>query len=322
MAIACTRADVALTQVGKQIWPQGSSPLLTIVCMTYNHEWFLEDCLAGFLKQETSFPVQIVIHDDASSDRTPEIIREHKERHPQLIETILQSANMYSEGCRPGVFIKPLIKGKYVALCEGDDYWTDPQKLEKQVRFLEDNPDYVLSFHDAKVINEQGQFIKGSKMPVAAKRDVSSEQLIKVATFILNLSLVYRNVALPTAPEARFILNGDNFNTSRLGWYGKGKYHADIQPAVYRVHPGGVWSCISESKKKTAKMTSFLWMSHYYARVGEKRIARHFKAKALIEMFRYIGLERRWAWPFLVSPAIVERIGAVVRARLYRGRDL
>ena len=132
-----------------------SSPLLSICCITYNHENFIRQALDGCLMQQTNFPIEIIIHDDASTDNTANIIREYQGKHPHLIKTILQRENQYSAmgfGFISNVFKEA--QGKYIALCEGDDYWTDPLKLQKQVDFLEANPDFAICFHNAVVINE------------------------------------------------------------------------------------------------------------------------------------------------------------------------
>src|SRR6056297_583375 len=111
-------------------WYDGpSNPIVSISCITYNHEPYIEDALEGFLLQETDFPFEILIHDDASTDHTADIIREYESTFPTLIKPIYQSENQYSQGNRPGIINIKRAKGEYIALCEGDDYWTDPFKL-------------------------------------------------------------------------------------------------------------------------------------------------------------------------------------------------
>jgi len=129
------------------------NPIVSICCITYNHEKYIRDAIEGFLMQKTNFTFEILIHDDASTDKTAEIVREYEQKYPQLIKPIYQTENQYSKGINPGVeFLFPRAHGKYIALCEGDDYWTDPMKLQKQVDFLEANPDCSLCFHASKSI--------------------------------------------------------------------------------------------------------------------------------------------------------------------------
>ena len=109
-------------------------PLLSICCVTYNHKKYIRQCLDSFLMQKTNFKFEIIIHDDASTDGTADIIKEYYEKYPDIIKPIFQTENQFSQGKSISkTFIYPRIKGKYVALCEGDDYWTDPYKLQKQV---------------------------------------------------------------------------------------------------------------------------------------------------------------------------------------------
>lgn len=136
-------------------WPEGTVPLVTIRCITYNHVNFIRDAIEGFLMQETTFPVEILIHDDASTDGTAEIVRDYEARYPWLIKAIYQTENQYSKGNKPGQFLRPLRRGKYIAMCEGDDYWTDPKKLEIQVGYLEENSTLDIAFHPAIQINQE-----------------------------------------------------------------------------------------------------------------------------------------------------------------------
>jgi Glycosyltransferases involved in cell wall biogenesis len=124
-------------------------PLVTIRCITYNHEPYIRQCLEGFVMQKTNFKFEAVVHDDASTDKTADIVREYAERYPDIIKPIYEIENQYSK--RNTVIsdkINALTKGKYIALCEGDDYWIDPLKLQKQVDFLEANPEYGMCYTD------------------------------------------------------------------------------------------------------------------------------------------------------------------------------
>ena len=125
-------------------------PLVTVISITYNHESYIRDCLEGFLMQKTNFPVEVIVHDDASTDHTADIIREYYEKRPDLFHAIIQSVNHRYRNSPVFAPVLAMAQGKYVALCEGDDYWTDPLKLQKQIDFLESHPDYSLCFHRIK----------------------------------------------------------------------------------------------------------------------------------------------------------------------------
>ena len=122
-----------------------STPLVSIICEVFNHEPYIRQCLDGFVSQKTSFPIEVLIHDDASTDRSATIIREYEKNYPGLFKPIYQSENQYSKGVNIWCDIQfARAKGKYIAICEGDDYWTDPLKIQKQVDFMEGHPDYTL----------------------------------------------------------------------------------------------------------------------------------------------------------------------------------
>jgi glycosyltransferase involved in cell wall biosynthesis len=254
--------------------------LVSVCCITYDHEAFIAQALEGFLMQRTTFSFEVIVHDDASTDATASIIRSYQERFPDKIKPIFQTVNQYS--IAPGrmtTIVHKAARGRYIALCEGDDYWTDPLKLQKQVDFLEANPDYSVTYHDARVEDAEGRLLLASKIPAGKARDYNEQELLMNETFILTLTIVYRNdplVALDNAHETEMILNGDNFLTSRLGLTGKGKYMADIGPAVYREHGGGIWSSQNEEVRKLTQVSSWMWMGAYYNRIGRPDLARRF----------------------------------------------
>lgn len=128
-------------------------PTVIVWCLTYNQKDFIRDALEGFVMQQTHFPFEVIVHDDASTDGTTDIIMEYAERYPEIIKPMIEHQNQWQKGG-----LKHIIeimnekhrRGKYIAFCEGDDYWTDPKKLQRQVDFLENHPDYSMCFHSAK----------------------------------------------------------------------------------------------------------------------------------------------------------------------------
>ena len=119
-------------KITEQSWPEGTVPVVTIRCITYNHAKFIRDAIEGFLMQETTFPVEILIHDDASTDGTADIIREYAAKYPQVFHTVFQTENQYSKGSEAWARVREhvggLVRGEFIALCEGDDYWTSAEK--------------------------------------------------------------------------------------------------------------------------------------------------------------------------------------------------
>ncbi len=254
-------------------------PVVSILCATFNHFPLIRDALNGFLMQETSFPFNIVIHDDASSDGTADVLREYEKRFPRIIQVIIQSTNLYSQGLRRDKFVKPYCKGRYIAWCEGDDYWLDPKKLQIQVGFLEENPDFVMSGHDAVVVDEFGVVRRLGQLPGSQKRDFDCNELIHGQAWILTMSRVSRNVEMEPAFESRFIQAGDVFLSSRMGLYGKYKFHSDIVPACYRRHAGGIWSLTSENDRFAATVSTLLWIGRFYRRINKDEVAKQFEKR-------------------------------------------
>jgi glycosyltransferase involved in cell wall biosynthesis len=176
------------------------SPLVSICSITFNHEPYIRDAIEGFLMQKTDFKFEIIIYDDASTDNTASIIKEYANKFPNLFKIILQKENQYSKGVR-GIavnFTFPHARGKYISLCEGDDYWTDPYKLQKQISFLEQHSEYSFCFHNSKVYYVDKKYYTNFNIKLKQK-SYSVKDLIKKQWFIPTASIVLRKDSLPEA---------------------------------------------------------------------------------------------------------------------------
>jgi glycosyltransferase involved in cell wall biosynthesis len=231
-------------------------PLLSILCETYNHEYFIREAIAGFLIQQTTFPIEILIHDDASTDNTPNIIREYERNYPELIFPIYQKENQYSKGKKPRLaFQFPRARGKYIALCEGDDYWTDPLKLQKQVEFLEGNEDHSMSCHASKmIVDNNTDNYEFSKMSDKDESYSIQEFLLPLSkNRIRTESVIFRNKFIENYPEwARKVVVGDFPLFLILASKGKIRYINEVM-SVYRKHAGGVWTSERNNNEYTKK---------------------------------------------------------------------
>jgi glycosyltransferase involved in cell wall biosynthesis len=190
------------------------------------------------------------------------------EQHKDKIRLWLCKENLYSKGLKPVLPVS--CRGKYIARCDGDDYWTDPYKLQKQVDYMEAHPDCVITGHDAKMIDSSGKLIKDSILSDYCKQDASAKEL-KMGFWILNLSMLMRNVPifLNYPKEGSKVKNGDTFLISMLGQFGSYHYMPEITPAVYREHEGGVWSMIAPEKKIYASMFTKYFTALYFKRTND-----------------------------------------------------
>lgn len=221
-------------------------PKVSICCITYNHENFIRQTLDGFIMQETNFPFEIIIHDDASTDKTADIIREYEAKYPNIIKPVYQTENQMSQGVNvSNKFVYSKIQGEYVAICEGDDYWTDKTKLQKQVDFLDTHSDYSICFHPVTVKYEDGSlpdyfypkpdFIQGDTLAV---------EYLLFANYIQTNSVMYR-WRFKFQEELESLFTNDAIPSD---WF-LHLLHAHVgkigflkEPmAVYRRHPGGIW---------------------------------------------------------------------------------
>lgn len=261
-------------------------PLVSICCITYNHEKYIRDAIESFLMQKTDFPFEIIIHDDASTDRTADIIREYEKKYPEIIKPIYQTENQYSKGVKPSYLTFKRSRSKYIAFCEGDDYWTDPMKLQIQVTFLEKNPDYVITYSAIKPFDENG--ILETDFGGALK-DLSEEQLKRAAS-IYTLTTCFRNVIKEVPPEFSIAKVGDLTIWSLLGAYGKGKFIGEIKPGAYRVHDNGIFSKKPIKEKRYMSLTTQISLMLYYMRINDSITANYFMRRVIKYLFYYIGV--------------------------------
>jgi len=221
-----------------------ASPVVSVCCIAYNHQDYIANALDSLLAQETNFPFEVLIHDDASTDNTTEVIRHYAETYPRIIRTILQEENQYSQ--KPIIsprFLFPLVRGEYVAICEGDDYWCSANKLMIQYQALQRSPDVNLSFHPVFKLDDNA----GRKNVVG--RFSENETRLDSATIILGgggfcptASIMFRSSIIPdiiscveNAPVS------DKF-LQIVASLGGGALFLPQTMAVYRAGHEGAWT--------------------------------------------------------------------------------
>ncbi|WP_161491466.1 glycosyltransferase [Vreelandella lionensis] len=250
------------------------------MCATYNHVNFIEDAIKGFIAQKTDFPFEVIIHDDASTDGTQEVIKRYAEKYPDLIRPIYQKENQYSQNRKPLDICLPLTKGRYVAICEGDDYWTDPKKLKIQFDYMERHPDCVVTHHNAFVFDSCG-LVRESKLPKDCIRSYKKDELLRNDCFLLTLSMMFRKKFDKFPKEKGNVGNGDNFLISMLGLYGESASLECVKPAAYRLHADSTWSSKTPEEKQKMLANSMKWISIYHEKRGRKDIANYYAKKAV-----------------------------------------
>ena len=152
--------------------------MVSISCLTYNHENYIADALESFLMQKTNFKFEVLVHDDASTDRTADIIREYQKEYPEIIKPICQKVNQYSQGIKVSNINYARAEGKYYAICEGDDYWIDPDKLQKQVDYMEGHPECSACVHAAYRVSYDKKMLSVHIAPCKMSKNYRPDEVI------------------------------------------------------------------------------------------------------------------------------------------------
>lgn len=266
--------------------------MVSVICTAYNHERYIRKTLDGFVSQKTKFKYEVLIHDDASTDKTADIIREYEKKYPELIKPIYQTENQYSK--KQGIVGKltaKLVNGKYVALCEGDDYWSEPLKLQKQIDALENNQSCYFCVCGTDIINEDGSPTGKSYPKTPVKGGViSSRDFIELTKAAYNfqtssyfvLASLYKQFYL-TPPKFKAVADvGDEPLMLYFAHMGN-VYYIDEKMSCYRLNSISSWnrnvrSKIENAIKHTQKMVEMFqefdeYSNYKYHDVMEERIA-------------------------------------------------
>ena len=241
------------------------NPLVSVLVQTYNQENFIEKCLNNILNQKTNFEFEILLGEDNSSDRTREICRKYAELYPSQIRLFLhhRENNIKVKDTPTGNFnaFYNLLsaKGDFIAFCEGDDYWSDREKLQKQVDFLKAHDDYIFTYHPYQFVDEFDNIkAKAPNNEIQPRHDLTNRDLLYTIFQPLLLTICFRNVLKTIPKEILEVLNADTFILSLLGNYGKAKFQDTIYPSNYRIQKGGTWSSKDRIKQLKIRGLDFL----------------------------------------------------------------
>ena len=217
---------------------------VTVCCPAYNHEKYIRKCLEGIVNQITDFKYEVLIRDDASTDSTRKIIEEYIEKYPELFIPIYEKENLWNKGIDIHAYLKENARGKYIAYCEGDDYWTDMHKLQKQFDALEDNPDLSMCTHATQLVSENEKELRGT---LPEKNCFDSESRIILRDEYAKL--IYVNCGYPFHTTSYFIrreilyslMEGElsrfkiwDYVVLRIALLGKGIFYYNELMSVYR----------------------------------------------------------------------------------------
>ena len=260
-------------------WGGRTEPVVSILCMTYNHARYVERALQGFLSQDVDQPFEVLIHDDASTDGTQDIIRAWQARYPTIIQPILQTQNQFSRGVRPfDHLLLPRARGRFIATCEGDDFWIRADKLTRQIRALEAHPDVSCVAHNYHLYVERSLLVR--TWTSAGRNVVLSPRQLMDSQFLLWCpTLMFRRQFDALPPERDLAAFGDQFLVSWLGCFGKGIYLDDLVGAVRRENEFSSWSPLPEREKERRRATTWAAMMRLHERLGHPDAAADLMAK-------------------------------------------
>lgn len=250
---------------------------VSVLCLTYNQKDYIGDCLRGFISQNTDFDFEILVHDDASTDGTTEIVMEYVEKYPNIVIPFFEEENQYSKGIQISQeILAHHVRGEYVAICEGDDYWCDNLKLQNQVDFLEMNPDYSACTHDSFILNCRNNEMRVYREE-KADLDVDIADIISWRNRVfLTSSVMIRSNLLKR--DSTFWAKGFGDYPAAL-WYAiNGKIRFLAKPmSVYREYANGSWTN-SQEKSKRKQIETFEEINELLDRFNEYTNGQYFES--------------------------------------------
>lgn len=297
-----------------------ASPLVTVICPTYQHGEFIRSALEGIFGQQTSFRFHVILRDDSSTDLTREIVDSFASRFPSMFTVIKEPIRTYPNQ-KAWAELYPSIDTEFVALCDGDDYWISPLKLETQVRSLKESPWATYCHHQALVVDRQGSIVSDTALPRKYQRN-TYKQLDIGDGFGITSTILHRNVPIDYRAFAPFIVNEDELIRGELLSCGGALFLPESTFAAYRVHSGGVWSGRGETERYLAQVSSFFWIGKYFSDQGRKRPARRYMAFAIKNLAR-AGIKDGFGGVLALSVAVFTTHPRTVVSKLLKKlRDL
>ncbi|WP_458735147.1 glycosyltransferase [Zobellella taiwanensis] len=270
------------------------SKKVSVLCATYNQQEYVEECIKSILRQKTKYPFEIIIHDDASTDETACVIYRYKKKYPNIIKTIFQKENQYSQGVKPFKLLLEESIGDFICYCEGDDYWLSEYKLEQQASLL-DNSNTFLCFHDFIKLHEIRKLaeVTDNQSIIDVTNHLGSHD-VDVESFDTD-DVIKRKIPLPRVntvmhkainnvddyfpKEISNVLAGDQFRAAIGGLFGKYVYIKNFPASVFRVNALSSWTPLSEDEKFIHNCSWRAWLALYFYRKGHIKLFEYYKNK-------------------------------------------
>jgi len=263
--------------------------VVTVQCLTFNHGRYVRDCLEGIVSQITDFKFVAYVHDDASGDETPQIIGEYALKYPDIIIPAIEEENLYRTGMLMPTVDEAIsrIGARYTAICEGDDFWTDPYKLQKQVDYMESHPECTMCVAKTLWQDESGRrYLPRFVCRYNSDRDLTTEEIIRYGgQYISYTSTIYRSSLTDNLPHWMQNIDILDYTQHILGAL-RGKVHYFHEPmAVYRFQSAGSWTSI---QKKAPDLNHFRCEINWMNDLDKETEGRYARVIS-IHLFRFYG---------------------------------
>ena len=276
---------------------QNSPIMVSVLCATYNQKKYICQCLDSVLGQKTDFGFEVIVRDDCSTDGTSEIVLEYAKKYPGRVVPLMLEENHYSHGKNDVAFIRlfNLVRGKYFAVCEGDDFWTDPDKLQIQVDFMEAHPEYSMCCHSSYLTDEKGM-IRGDKVFRCQKEsgDISVERIISGWSMATNTILVRKSSwEDPVVPFQGKCLNEDYGLEVYTALKGK-VYYLDRLMGAYRMNSSGSMTIYYRKhpeilKERVLEFSRMMDRLNEYTDHRYEEVVRKYRDKQLFDMYAILN---------------------------------
>jgi len=263
---------------------------VSVCCITYNQEKYIAQTIEGFLLQKTDFQIEILIGEDYSTDNTRQIIQTYQNKHPKLIKILSGEKN--AGGTKNLLNVLNNAKGRYLAFCDGDDFWTDAYKLQRQVDFLRDNQDFVACSHYSRVIDEKGEtcYVATNIVPLEYTFDdllIGKKEETRTSSLVFRATNEFKNFGANESVDE--VIAIDNFLKLYItSTSGRKLYVMPEIMSCYRVHPAGIWSMINPKVRQRKMISDFniLIESFKYSSHQKKGLLRIYLSKYFLFQIR------------------------------------